>query len=81
MLERMWSKGNMPSLLAGVKTYTVTLEINMAFSLKIGSQFTSRINHTTSGHIPKECYNVPPGHLLKYVHYSFIYYSQKPETN
>ena len=34
-LERIWGKGNTPSLLVGVQTCTATLEINMVISQKI----------------------------------------------
>ena len=36
MLEMMWSKGNTPPLLVGVKMCAVTLEIYMVISQEIG---------------------------------------------
>jgi hypothetical protein len=35
MLTRMWTKGKTLAFLVGVKTYTVTMEINMAISQKL----------------------------------------------
>ena len=80
MLVRLWSKGNTPPLLVGVQTCTTTLEINLAVSQKTGNSSTSRPSYTTPGHIPKRCPTIPQGHLLNYVHSSFIHNSQKLET-
>ena len=80
MLERMWSKGNTPSPLAGGQTCTTTLEISMAVSQKIGNQPTSRPSNTTPGHIPKGCIIIPQGHLFNYIHNSIIHNSQDLET-
>ena len=79
MLARMWTKGNptpTPApLLVGVETCTTSLEINLAVFQKI-----ARASYTTTGHIPKRRSTIPQGHLLYYVHRSFICDSQKPET-
>ena len=80
MSERLWSKGNTPPLLVGVQAGTATLEISMAVSQKIGSQFPSRHSNTTLGHIPKRWTIIPQGHLLNYAHRSIICDSQNLET-
>jgi hypothetical protein len=40
MHGRMWSKGNIPPLLVEVQTYTITTEINMTASQKLGIDLT-----------------------------------------
>ncbi|KAL6081760.1 hypothetical protein STEG23_016842 [Scotinomys teguina] len=80
MLERMWSKRNTSPLLLGMQIGTTTMESSMANSQKIGNHSSSRPNHTTPGHIPKECPVIPQGHMLNYVHSSFIFNSQNLET-
>ena len=70
---------NTPPLLVGVRTCVTALENNMAFSQKTGNQFTKN-SYTILGHIPKEWSIVPQGHLLIYVHSSFIHNSQELET-
>jgi hypothetical protein len=42
MLMTIWSKETTPPLLVGLQIYITTLEINMAFSQKIGNQSTTR---------------------------------------
>ena len=79
-MERMWSKGNTPPLLVEVRTYTTTLEINLAVSQKTGNSSISRPSETTTGHVLKGCSTKPQGYLLNYVHSSFIHNSQKLET-
>ena len=37
MVMRMWNKGNTTTLLMKVQTCKATMEVNMVFSLKIGS--------------------------------------------
>ena len=80
MLERLWSKENTPPLVVGVEICRTTLQINLAVSQKIGNSSTSRPSYTTSGQIPKGCSTILQGHLLNYVHSSFISNSQKLET-
>ena len=59
---------------------TNTLEINLAVSQKVGNSSTLRPNYTIPGHIPKRCPTIPQGHMLQYVHSSFIHNSPKLET-
>ena len=77
MLERMWNQGNTPPLLVGVETYTVTLEISVEVSEKIG---TSRPSNTTAEHIPKGCSVIPQGHVLNNVPSSIICNCQNLDT-
>ena len=46
-------------------------------SQKIGNQSTSKPSYTTTGHIPKRCFAILQGHLLNYVHSSFICNGEK----
>ena len=48
----------------GIQTCTVTLEINMTVSQKIGNWPPTRPSYITSGHIAKEWLNIPQGHYL-----------------
>ena len=80
MLERIQSKGNTPPLIMGMQTCTVTLEINMVVSQKIGYQSTSRLSNTTLGHIPKGYRPIPQGHLLNYVYSRIICNDQNLKT-
>ena len=54
MLERMWCKGNTPSLLVGVQTCTTSLEISIVNSQKIGNLSTSRSSDTVLGIYPED---------------------------
>ena len=69
-----------PLLLVNIKSYTTTLEINLGVSQKTGISSTSKPSYTTPGSIHKRCFIIPQGHLLHYVHSSFIRNSQKLET-
>jgi hypothetical protein len=77
MLVRLWTKGNTPSLLVGVQTCIIIMDINLAVSQKIGNSSTSRHSYITPGYIPKRCSTIIQGHMLQYVHSSFICNSQK----
>ena len=76
MLERMQSKGNTLALLMGMQTCSITLEISMAVSRKIGNQPTSGSSNITLGHIPKGCSIILQEHLFNYVHSSIVYNNQ-----
>ena len=80
ILKRIWHKGNSPSLLGGMQTDTVALEISMLSSQKFRKQRTSRLRIITFGYIPKGCLIIPQGHVLNYVHRSIIYHNQNLET-
>lgn len=62
--------GNTPPLLAEVKTYIATLEINAMVSQKIGNWSTLRPSNTTLGHISKSCLIIPQGHVHSCIHNS-----------
>jgi hypothetical protein len=53
MLVRMWRKRNTPPLLVGLQTDTITLEISLVVSQKIGNTSTGRSSITTLGDIPR----------------------------
>lgn len=66
------------SSIAGRRTnYTVILEISVFLSQEIGNYPASRPNYTTPEHIRKGLSNLPQGHLLNYMHDSFIHNIQK----
>jgi len=79
MLARMWKKRNTPPLLVRLQAGAMTLEINLAVPQKIVHSTTRRSSNTSLWHIPRRCSNLLLGHMLHYVHNSFIYNSQKLE--
>ena len=80
MLERLWGKGNTSALLVGIQAGTAPLDVSVVISQKIRKQPFSRPSNTSFGDIPKGCSVVPQGHVLNYVHSSFIHNSQNLET-
>ena len=72
-------QGDTPPLLEGLQACTVTLDIKMTVSQKIGNRSTSRSSYSTPGHIPKGCPILPQGRLLNSVHNCFAHNSQKLE--
>ena len=79
MLKRLWGKGNTSVLLVGVYAGTAPLGVKVVISQKIRKQPSSRPSNTTFGYISKGCSIVPQGHVLKYVHSSFVCHSQNLE--
>lgn len=73
--------GNMPILIVGVQTCTITLEINIVVHQKFKNLLTSSPSYTTLEQIPKDCSISPQGPLLSYGHCEFIYNCLKLETN
>jgi hypothetical protein len=73
MLARFWRKRNPLPLLVGLQVGTTTLEISLVVPQKIGHSYS------TLGNIPRECFNIKQGHMLRYVHSSLIYNNQKLE--
>ena len=55
-------------------------DISMTISQKIKKQPSSRPSNTTFGYISKGCSVMPQGHVLNYVHSSFVCHSQNLET-
>ena len=72
-------KGNAPALLVGVQAGTVPLDVSVAISQKIRKQPSSRPSNTTFGYISKGSSIVPQGHVLNYVHSTFVCHSQNLE--
>jgi hypothetical protein len=72
----MWSKGDTPPLLVGVRTCTGTTEISVGIPQKDENQSS----YVTLGHIPKGHSILPQGHLLNNVHCCSTHNSQKLET-
>ena len=68
MLERLWGKGNTPALLVQAGA----LDVSVVISQKIRKQPSSRPSNTTFGYISKGYSIGPQGHVLNYVHCSFV---------
>ena len=79
MLERLWGKGNISALLVGMQAGTASLDASVTISQKIRKQPSSRPSNTTFGYIDKGCSTLPQGHVLNYVHSSFVCHSQNLE--
>ena len=80
MLERLWGKGNTSALLVGMQAGTTPLDVSVVISQKIRERPFSRPSNTTFGYISKGCSIVPQGHVLNYVHSSFVCHNQNLET-
>ena len=80
MLERMWSEGNTHSLLVGMQTCAVPVEISVAVSRETGSQPTSGPSNSILGNKPKRYPIILQKHLFNYVHSSTISNTQNMET-
>ena len=50
MLERVWRKGNLLTLLVGMQTSTAVMENSVEISLKTGIRTAIWLSNTTSGH-------------------------------
>ena len=73
-------KGNTSALLVEMQAGTAPLDISVAISQKIKKQPSTRHSNTTFGYMSKECSIVPQGHMLNYVHSSFVSHIQNLET-
>jgi hypothetical protein len=80
MLERIWRKRNIPTLLMGLQIGTTTLEINLEVPQKTGNRSTWRPSYSTFGNISKRCPTMLQGHMFHCVHSGLICDSQKLET-
>ena len=76
---KIWSKGGTCPLLVGAKVVQPLCKSIWWFLYKQNS-FMSRPRNTTLGHIPKRYPTTTQGHLLIYVHCSFISNNPKLET-
>ena len=70
-------KGNTSALLVGMQAGTAPLDVSVAISQKIRKQPSWRPINTTFGYISKRCSIMPQGHVLNYVHSSFVCHSRK----
>ena len=66
MLERMWGKGNSPSLVE-VQAGTFPLDVSVVISQKIRKQPSSRPSNTTFGYISKGCSIVTQGQVPAFI--------------
>lgn len=80
IVVRTWSKGNTHSLLVGVKTCIHTMEISASILSEHRNLSTSRSIYTILGHIPKGCFILSKGNLVKHVHWCITNYNQNLET-
>ena len=78
MLERVWRKGNPPTLLVGMQTSTATMENSMEIPLKATNKTTIWPHNPTTGHIPRGNHNWKR-HMCPNVHCSTVYNSQDME--
>jgi hypothetical protein len=79
MLARMWRKRNTPPLLVGLQASTTTLEVSLLFLRKLKTVLPEGPAIPFLGNTPKICPTIQ-GHMLHYVHRSFIHNRQKLET-
>ena len=79
MLERVWRKGNPPTLLVGMYIGSATMENSMEISLKTNIRVTMWSYNPTPGHISGENYNSKRC-MHPNVHSSTIYNSQGTEA-
>ena len=68
--------GNTSELLVGMQAGIAPLDVSVVIPQKIRKQRSSRPSNTTFGYISKGCSIVPQGHVLNYVHSSFVCHSQ-----
>ena len=76
MLERMWRKGNPPTLLVGDAPI---MDNSMEILQNTRNKSTIWPSNPTTGHIPWESHN-SKGHMYPNVHCSTIYNSQEMEA-
>ena len=79
MLERVWRKGNPPTLLVGMQTSTATIENSVEIPLKIANRTSIWPSNPTSGHTHWGNQNWKR-HMYPNVHRSTVYNSQDMET-
>ena len=76
MLERVWRKGNPPTLLVGMQTSTATMENSVEIPLKTGYRTTIWPSNPTSGHTHWGNQNWKR-HMYPSAHHSTVYRSWK----
>ena len=81
MLERMWRKGTLSTLLVGMQTGEATVENSMEFPQKSKNGTALLPSNSTAGIIPEESWNTSPKEPVHpNVHSSTIYNSQVLEA-
>ena len=75
MLERMWRKGNPPTLLVGMYIRACIMENSMEVPQKTKNRVVIRSSNPTPGHISRQNSNLER-YTHPSVHYSTIYNSQ-----
>ena len=78
-LERVWRKGNPPTLLVGMQTSTATMENSVEIPWKIANRTTLWPSNPTAGHTHWGNQNWKR-HMYPNVHRSTVYNSQDMET-
>ena len=79
MLERVWRKGNSPTLLVGMQTGTATMVNSMEVPLKTENKTSIRSSNPTPGHIFREIPN-SKRYMHLNIHCSTIYNRQNMEA-
>ena len=64
MLERVWGKGNPPTLLVGMQIGETTMENSVEVPLKTKSRVTIWSTNPTPGHTSRENFNLKKTHAL-----------------
>ena len=77
MLETVWRKRNLPTLLVGMQTGAATMEKSMEFSQKTKNRTIIRSSNPTPGHISRKEKNFnSKKHTYLNFHSSTVYKSQ-----
>ena len=79
MLEKLWRKGNLPTLLVGMWIGSATMDNSMEIPQKTKNRVVIWSSNSSPGHIPKQNYNLKR-YMCIYVHSSTIYNSEDMET-
>ena len=79
MLDRVWRKGNPPTLLVGMEIGTATMENSMEVPSKTKNRATMWSCIPTPGHVSGEEHGLK-GYMHPSVHCSTVYNSQVMET-
>ena len=74
MLERVWRKGNPPTLLVEMQVHAATMETSMKAPQKTENKVTKWSSNPTPGHIPGQSYN-SKRYMHAYIHSSTTYNS------
>ena len=78
MLERVWRKGNPPTVWVEIKISAATMESNMKMPQKTSSRTTIWLSSPTPSHIPGESHN-SKGYMHPSIHSNTIHNSENME--